>query len=115
MGSKLLDLVPRHRAIVGRAVGAGLSGPLTACIGVGEMLLGVWVLSGRSPKACAAVMTVALVCMNTLEIAFAKDLLLAPYPMVGANVVLVGMAWYLALADPRRVSGRASDSRPEAR
>jgi uncharacterized membrane protein YphA (DoxX/SURF4 family) len=98
LGSKLLDLIPRHRAIVGRIVGDRLSGPVTASIGVAEVLLGLWVASGRSPKACAAVMTAALATMNTLEIAYAKDLLLAPYAMVAANLVLVGLAWYVALA-----------------
>jgi len=104
LGSKLLDLVPRHRAIVGRIVGDRLSGAATASVGVAEVLLGLWVASGRSPRACAAAMTAALATMNTLEIAYAKDLLLAPYAMVAANLFLVGMAWYLALADTRRSS-----------
>jgi uncharacterized membrane protein YphA (DoxX/SURF4 family) len=104
LGSKLLDLIPRHRAIVGRIVGDGLSGPVTASVGVAEVLLGLWVASGKSPKACAAVMTAALATMNTLEIAYAKDLLLAPYAMVAANLFLIGLAWYLALAGTRRVS-----------
>ena len=51
--SKILDGVPRHRLIVGRILGDSFARPLTVLIGTGEILLGLWVLSGRRSRACA--------------------------------------------------------------
>lgn len=94
--SKLLDGIPRHREIVGRVLGDDLAGRLTPVIGVAEILLGIWVLTARWPRTCALVQTAALVAMNALEIAFARELLISPAGMVVANLFLIGSAWWLA-------------------
>ncbi len=95
--SKLLDGVPRHRSIVGRVLGEDVAANATLAIGVGEVLLGLWVLSMRAPRLCAAVQTVLLVMMNSLEIAFARDLLISPAGMVFLNLLLIASAWWIAL------------------
>jgi hypothetical protein len=107
IGFKILDLVPRHRMIVGRMVGEGAARPVTLAIGAAEVLLGFWVLSGIRPRTCAAVQTTAILAMNALELAFARDLLLAPILMVCANTVLLVAAWWIALR-PRRTASRPS-------
>ena len=99
--SKILDGVPRHRLIVGRILGDSLARPLTIVIGAGEILLGLWVLSGRRSRACAMLQTLALVAMNTLEIIFAKELLISAPGMVALNLLLLGSAWWL-VADSKR-------------
>ena len=96
--SKILDGVPRHRLIVGRILGDSFAGPLTILIGAGEILLGLWVLSGRRSRACAALQTLALAAMNTLEIIFAKELLISAPGMVALNLMLLGSAWWLIAA-----------------
>lgn len=97
-GFKVLGLLPRHRAILAVFVGADAAGPLIILIGLGETAMGLWILSGWKPSWCAAAQTAAIVIMNTLEISFARELLLAPIPMVCANGFLLAAGWYLALA-----------------
>ncbi len=96
--SKLLDGAPRHRSIVARVLGEDVAANATLAIGAGEVLLGLWVLSARAPRLCAAMQTVLLVVMNSLEIAFARDLLISPAGMVFLNLLLVAAAWRVALA-----------------
>jgi hypothetical protein len=104
LGCKLLGLVPRHRLIVAVFVGAAWAGPLTLCIGLAETAMGLWILSGRRPRLCAAAQTSAIGVMNALELTYARPLLLAPIPMVCANAVFLAAGWYLALRGTRRGS-----------
>jgi hypothetical protein len=101
---KVLDVVPRHRLIVASVLGAGVAGPLTIAIGAAETVMGLWILSRIRPLLCAATQTIAIVSMNTLELVLAKDLLLAPIPMVCANTLFLAAGWYCAL-DAQRARG----------
>ncbi len=95
--AKILGMIPRQQAIVARVVGPDLSRGATVLVGVGEVLLAAWIVSAKAPRACAGVMTLMLACMNAFEIALAKDLLLAPVPMLAANVALSLLIWLVAL------------------
>jgi hypothetical protein len=97
---KVLDLVPRHRLIVATVLGAAVAGPVTVAIGAAEAAMGLWILSGIRPRLCAAAQTVAIVSMNALELGLAKDLLLAPVPMVCANAAFLAAGWFCALNTP---------------
>jgi len=94
---KILGLVPRHRMIVASIVGAAAAGPVTVLIGGVETAVGLWILTGFKPRACAAVQTVAIVSMNVLELGLARDLLLSPVLMLCGNAVLLCLVWYWAL------------------
>lgn len=85
--SKLLRGIPRHERIVARVLGERWAKPATKLVGAGEVLLGLWVFAGWQPLPCAAIQTVALVAMNTLEIIRARDLLISPAGMVALNAV----------------------------
>lgn len=100
--AKVLDGVPRHRAIVARVVGEARATHVTLLVGAIEILLGIWILTGRRPRMCAATQTALLAGMNTLELLRAPDLLLAPRAMIAANVVLITAGWALALGSPRK-------------
>jgi hypothetical protein len=95
---KALDLVPRHRHIVSRVVGEGAAGVITWLVAATEIGFGLWMLSGRFLPLCVAGQTVVLASMNALEIRYARDLLLAPFAMVVANVAFLSAGWYVALA-----------------
>lgn len=95
---KLLRLLPRHERIVARILGEAVAPVLTRLIGVGEALVGVWMLSGLFAPWCALFQSVLVVTMNAIELRRARDLLLAPIPMVLGNVGLLGLAWFAALA-----------------
>ncbi len=94
---KISGVVPRHRLIVASVLGETAAGPVTVLIGGAEVTMGLWILSGIRPRACAAAQTIAIVTMNALELWLARDLLLAPIPMVCANVVFLALVWYSAL------------------
>lgn len=98
--SKLLDGIPRHRLIVARVLGEDLAKAATLTVGVCEILLGLWAFSHRFPRSCAAVQTLAIVAMNTLEIARAPDLLISAPGMVALNIAFLGLGWYSATRPP---------------
>lgn len=97
---KALDVMPRHREIVGRVIGIRFARAVVLLVALGEICLGLWMLVGRWLWICVLVQTVALVAMNALEIWRARDLLLAPRAMLVANAVLLALGWYLALQSP---------------
>ena len=99
---KIFDAVPRHRLIVASLLGEEIARPATVLIGVAEAVIGIWILSGFRPRTCAALQTVALASMNTLELYFARHLLLAPILMVCANIVFLGVVWYGALKSEKK-------------
>jgi hypothetical protein len=71
--SKILNGIPRHRMIVGKILGAANAGWATKTIGVLEILLGIWAFTGCHPVPCAVIQTAAIVSMNALEIALARE------------------------------------------
>lgn len=44
--SKILDGIPRHKQIIGKILGEEVADAATVAIGVMEILLGCWVLTG---------------------------------------------------------------------
>ena len=95
--SKLLDGIPRHGLIVSRILGDSLAEIATPLIGIGEILLGCWVLSGRYRRSAATLQTLALLSMNTIEIILAPDLLISPAGMVALNLCFIAFIWWWAL------------------
>lgn len=95
---KVFRAVPRHERIVARILGDRVAPALTRLIGLGEALVGVWMLSGLLLPWCAALQTLLIVSMNAIELRRARDLLLAPVPMLLGNALLLSLAWYAALA-----------------
>lgn len=73
---KVLDLVPRHRAIVGQILGDEFSWIFTKLIGAGEILIAVWILSRIKSRFCAVFQMLMVGSMNIIEFILAPDLLL---------------------------------------
>ena len=73
---KVLDLVPRHRAIVARILGEDHAVVLTKLIGLSEIAMAVWVLSGIAGRLNAWTQIVIIAAMNILEFFLSPDLLL---------------------------------------
>lgn len=95
--SKILDGIPRHRMIVGRIFGEDLAKPVVMTVGMLEIALGLWAWSGRWRIPCAAVQTLAIVTMNTIEILRAKDLLISAIGMLLLNGAFLVLVWCWAL------------------
>ena len=73
---KVMNLVPRHQQIVARILGSQHAQLLTKVIGVSEILMSLWVLSGKYSRLNAAVQILIIGAMNAIEFVFAPDLLL---------------------------------------
>ena len=72
----MLHLVPRHEEIVARILGETHAGLITRIIGMLEVLLGIWVLTGIRKRLTAIVQMALVGTMNALEALLAPDLLL---------------------------------------
>lgn len=73
---KVLNLVPRHQEIVGRILGSEYSKVLTICIGISEIFMALWILSGFKTRFSAILQTIIIALMNILEFILVPDLLL---------------------------------------
>lgn len=73
---KVLNLVPRHQEIVARILGDAYAKPLTMLIGVFEIAMAVWILSGYKTRANAVAQILVVATMNIIEYFIAYDLLL---------------------------------------
>jgi uncharacterized membrane protein YphA (DoxX/SURF4 family) len=73
---KLLNLVPRHQQIVSRILGEEYPGILTKAIGLTEVFMALWIVSGIRSRFCAITQILIVVAMNTIEFFLAPDLLL---------------------------------------
>jgi hypothetical protein len=73
---KVLNLVPRHREIVARILGSEHAAGLTTVIGLSEVFMAVWILSGYRSRINAITQVIVISTMNTIEFILAPDLLL---------------------------------------
>jgi len=73
---KLLGQVPRHEQIVAQILGPEHATAWTRAIGIGEILLGLWIAAGWRRKTSATLQISLVMLMNALEIWRAGDLLL---------------------------------------
>ena len=67
---------PRHEEIVAHILGDAYAGPLTRLIGLTEVLMAVWILSGFKKRLNATVQIAVVGTMNVMEAALASHLLL---------------------------------------
>lgn len=73
---KVLNLVPRHQEIVARILGGEHARIYTICIGLGEIIMAVWVVSMYKRRLNAFVQIIIISLMNLLEFFLASALLL---------------------------------------
>lgn len=74
--AKVLGYVPRHREIVARILGTDISFVATKIIGVLEICMFIWVISGKYSRLNAIFQIAIVMTMNILEFIIAPDLLL---------------------------------------
>jgi uncharacterized membrane protein YphA (DoxX/SURF4 family) len=73
---KVLNLVPRHEQIVARILGDEFSRPLTILIGISEIGMAIWFLSGIKSRLNTIAQIGIVATMNILEFILVPDLLL---------------------------------------
>ena len=91
---KVLNLVPRHQQIVTGILGDNHSKTITVLIGLSEMVMAFWILSGFKPRLNTISQIIIIAAMNTLEFFLVPDLLLwGKYNSVFA-VLLIAAIYY---------------------
>lgn len=73
---KVLNLVPRHEAIVSRILHTDNARPLAILIGMAEFGMAAWIISGIHRRLNVVTQILLIAMMNTLEFFLAPDLLL---------------------------------------
>ncbi len=73
---KILGMVPRHEFIVAKILGFDYAQQLTLAIGLGEVIMGFWILSGYKARINAIVQICLVLSMNIIEVIVAPELLL---------------------------------------
>ncbi len=73
---KVLNLVPRHQEIVGSILGKEYAAQFTTIIGISEILMAIWIISGFLPRLNAISQMVIIAIMNILEFLLVPELLL---------------------------------------
>ena len=95
---KLVHPSPRHLAIVEGlpSVGPARAHTVLTVIGAGEVVLALWVLSGRTPRLAATAQTAALGAMNGGGLLFGGRKIADPGAMLTQNLALVALIWSTA-------------------
>jgi hypothetical protein len=73
---KVLGLVPRHQEIVASILGSDYALILTLLIGLSEIGMAIWILSGVYTRLNAVTQILIIATMNTLEFILVPELLL---------------------------------------
>ena len=68
--------MPRHQQIVGRIIGNEHADFFTKAIGLAEIAMAVWILSGIKTRLNAITQIIVIAVMNILEFILVPDLLL---------------------------------------
>lgn len=91
---KVLGLVPRHELIVARILGSEHSRLFTVLIGLGEIIIGLWVFNEVERKWCAIVQILLIATMNIIEFILAPDLLLFGKMNALFALILIVVVYY---------------------
>ena len=82
---RIVEAVPRFGALLGPA--------FLQTLGWLELALGVWVIGGWSPVACALAQTLLLVTLNVNGLLWSRSLIHDPAGMVFKNFAFLVLAW----------------------
>lgn len=94
---KVLNLVPRHEEIVARILGATHSKVWTITIGIAEILMAIWILSGIRKRLNAISQILVIATMNVLEFIMVPDLLLWGRANIVFALVFILLIYWSAL------------------
>ena len=103
---KILNLVPRHQQIVAEILGETYAKTLTIAIGVGEMLIAIWIISRKFAQLSAITQILLIVTMNILEFILAPHLLLWGRLNIVFALCLAALVYYQGFVLEPRLEGR---------
>jgi hypothetical protein len=91
---KLMNMVPRHELIVARITDPTYADVIIKLIGIAEMLMALWILSGIKERFNVIVQIGVVLTMNILEFILVPDLLLWGRLNLVFAVLLSGLIYY---------------------
>ena len=91
---KVLNYVPRHQEIVSEILGPAYALSLTKAIGLSEILMAIWVISGIKSRTSAVLQIVIIATMNVLEFILVPHLLLWGRLNLIFALFLIGIIYY---------------------
>jgi hypothetical protein len=91
---KVLGWVPRHQQIVGEILGGEYASLLTFLIGLAEIAMAVWVVSGWQRRLNASLQIAVVAIMNILEFILVPDLLLWGRFNAVFALLFIGLVYY---------------------
>ena len=94
---KVLNLVPRHREIVAEILGTRHAETLTTLIGVAEILMVLWIISGIRKRFCTIFQIIIIGIMNVLEFLIVPDLLLFGRLNIVFATIFILIIWFNGL------------------
>ncbi len=103
---KILNLVPRHQQIVAEILGETYAKTLTIAIGVGEVLMAIWIISRKFAQLSAITQILLIVTMNILEFILAPHLLLWGRLNIVFALCLAALVYYQGFVLEPRLEGR---------
>ncbi|GEM66972.1 hypothetical protein SMI01S_05780 [Sphingobacterium mizutaii NBRC 14946 = DSM 11724] len=103
---KILNLVPRHQQIVAEILGETYAKSLTIAIGVGEVLMAIWIISRKFAQLSAITQILLIVTMNILEFILAPHLLLWGRLNIVFALCLAALVYYQGFVLESRLEGR---------
>ena len=86
---KVLNFVPRHQQIVAEILGTQHARLFTIVIGMAEIMMAVWIVSGIRSRFCAVIQIAIVAIMNSIEFIMVPHLLL--FGKINAIVALFFM------------------------
>jgi len=92
---KILGRLPSQAQVVASVPGLGsrFALPFLKALGVVEVLLAAWVLSGILPGACAITETAFLIVLNFNGLLWARHVIHDPAGMVVKNIAFLVLVW----------------------
>lgn len=91
---KVLNLVPRHQQIVARILGDEYARPFTVLIGIAEVAMALWILTGAWKRLNVLLQIFTIAVMNTLEFFLVPDLLLWGKVNAFFAAIFIGLIYY---------------------
>ena len=105
---KVLNLVPRHQEIVAEILGYEHARLLTLLIGVAEIAMAAWILSGVRRRLNAATQIFVVATMNSLEFVLVPHLLLWGRLNAFFAVVFMALIYYNEFRLTKKITQQAA-------
>lgn len=105
---KVLNLVPRHQEIVAVILGAEHARSITLLIGIAEIGMAAWILTGIRKRLNSVIQILVIASMNCLEFFLVPDLLLWGRANVFFAFAFIILIYFNEFSFPKKLTRHAA-------